>query len=103
MCQLLKDTDLTILNPRRKHFPMDDPNAAASQIVWEHKHLDIAKSIMFWFSPETLCPITLFEYGKWIVSGKRLFVGCHPDYARLIDVKIQTALVRPRPNCTYRP
>lgn len=94
MCQLLKDTDLTILNPRRQNFPMDDPNAATAQIVWEYKHLDIAKSIMFWFSPETLCPITLFEYGKWIVSGKRLFVGCHPDYARLSDVRIQTALAR---------
>jgi hypothetical protein len=94
MCQLLKDTDLTILNPRRQNFPMDDPNTASAQIVWEYKHLDIAKSIMFWFSSETLCPITLFEYGKWIVSGKRLFVGCHPDYARLADIRIQTALAR---------
>lgn len=103
MCQLLKDTDLTILNPRRKHFPMDDPNAATAQIIWEYKHLNMAKAIMFWFSPETLCPITLFEYGKWLVrSGtevraarRKLFVGCHPNYARLLDVKVQTALERP--------
>lgn len=95
MCQLLKDTNLTILNPRRKHFPMDDPNAAEEQIVWEFNHMGLAKAIMFWFSSETVCPITLFEYGKWICRGKRLFVGCHPEYSRLTDVKVQTRLERP--------
>lgn len=64
MCQLLNDTNLTVLNPRRKHFPMDDPSAAEEQIVWEFNHMGLAKAIMFWFSHETLCPITLFEYGK---------------------------------------
>lgn len=94
MCHLLKDTDLTILNPRRKHFPMDDPNASESQIIWEFQHMELAKSIMFWFSCETVCPITLFEYGKWILRDKKLFVGCHPNYIRLADVRIQTALAR---------
>ena len=51
--------------------------------------------ILFWFAPETICPITLFEYGKWLVSPKRLFVGCHQDYVRKQDVQIQTALERP--------
>jgi hypothetical protein len=95
MCQMLKDTNLTILNPRRKNFPMDDPNAANEQIIWEFNHMEVAKAIMFWFSSETVCPITLFEYGKWIGRNKRLFVGCHPDYSRLIDVKVQTRLARP--------
>jgi len=77
MCQMLSDTNLTILNPRRKNFPMDDPSAAESQIIWEYNHIEVAKAIMFWFSNETVCPITLFEYGKWICRNKRLFVGCH--------------------------
>ena len=91
----LKDTDLVLLNPRRKHWPMNDPSASKNQIEWEYEHLQTASMIMFWFSPETLCPITLFEYGKWIVSNKPLFIGCDPEYKRLEDVKTQTRLERP--------
>ena len=93
--QQLADTDIVVLNPRRKNFPMDDPQESEKQIQWEFDHLELADSILFWFCAETLCPITLFEYGKWITSDKRLFVGCDPAYARLSDVKIQTQLESP--------
>ena len=95
MCQLLAETDLILLNPRRKHWPIDDPEATDKQIRWEYEHLQLADMIMFWFAPETLCPITLFEYGKWLVRNKPLFVGCDPEYKRLLDVQVQTALERP--------
>lgn len=95
MCQLLADTDLVIFNPRRKHWPMDDPNATKKQIKWEYDHLLWSDINMFWFAPETLCPITLLEYGKWVVRNKPLFVGCDPEYKRLLDVQVQTALERP--------
>ena len=63
MSQLLKDTDLVVLNPRRKIWSINDPEASAKQIEWEYEHLQKANMIMFWFPPETLCPIALFEYG----------------------------------------
>lgn len=101
MCDLLQDTDLTLLNPLRAHFPMGDPDSAREQIVWEHTHLAAATAISFWFPCETLCPITLFELGAWaywrsdLGASKPLFVGVHPDYARRQDVEIQLALARP--------
>lgn len=95
VARLLQKTDLVVINPRRKHWPMNDPAATEKQIEWEYEHLQTANMIMFWFASETLCPITLFEYGKWLVRNKPLFVGCDPEYKRIEDVKIQTALERP--------
>jgi hypothetical protein len=91
----LADLPLTLLNPRRANFPIDDPNAAPTQIEWEHRHLRRATAILFWFPAETLCPIALYELGAWSKSDKPLFVGTHPDYQRRQDVVIQTRLVRP--------
>lgn len=95
ICEGLRDTRLTLLNPRRANWPINDPAASAKQIAWEFDHLQKAHAIMFWFAAETLCPITLFEYGKWIVRNKPLIVGCHPDYGRKLDVEVQTKLERP--------
>jgi len=91
---LLADTPLTLINPRRRDFPMDDPTAAETQIAWEHRHLRRATAVLFWFPSETLCPITLYELGAASMMGKPLFVGTHPEYARRQDVRIQTKLVR---------
>ncbi len=94
---LLKDSDYTILNPRRKNFGLTD---SKTQIEWEFKYLARSNYILFWFPEETLCPITLFEYGKELgrysdMDGINctLFVGCHPNYKRKIDLEIQTNLV----------
>lgn len=86
---------LQVLNPRRANFPIDDPNAAAGQILWEARHLDMADVILFWFSEATLGPITLYELGAWSMTEKPLVVATHPNYARRQDVVIQTALRRP--------
>ena len=107
MCRLLEGLHkLVVYNPRRKNFPIHDPEAASVQIAWEHKYLRACKGIVFWFSKGSLNPIVLFEYGKEL--GRRamlneygdelsdsppaLFVGCHPDYERTQDVEIQTWL-----------
>jgi len=95
MAGILSDTDLTLLNPRRKDFPIGDPGAALNQIRWEHQQLRKATAILFWFPCETVCPIVLYELGAWSMTGKPLFVGVHPDYERKQDVEIQTGLVRP--------
>lgn len=95
--------DLTILNPRRINFPMGDPDAGRRQIEWEHRALRLAHVVCFWFPKETLCPITLYELGYWtaraqyeIHGGKRIVVGCDPEYKRLFDVQVQTELTLPR-------
>lgn len=94
MRELLSNTNLTLLNPRRVDFPIHDPDAAKAQITWEHIHLRKANAILFWFPHETLCPIVLYELGAWSIGSKQIFVGVHPEYQRRQDVEIQTHLVR---------
>ena len=86
---------VTILNPRRANFPMDDPTAAHRQIKWEYEHLELSTAIVFWFSPPTLNPIVLFEFGKYMNRGRPLFIGCDPEYERIQDVEIQCQFERP--------
>lgn len=92
---LLRDTDLVLINPRRRDYPSLDPSAAREQIGWEYRHLRRAWGRLFWFPPETLCPIALFELGAWSRTGEPLFVGTHPSYARRVDVEVQLELARP--------
>ena len=88
--------DYTIYNPRRADFDVSDPNQSVIQIKWEHDHLHMSDIIVFWFPCETLCPITLFELGKYCQpNGRSLIVGCHPDYKRKTDVIEQMKLARP--------
>lgn len=94
MVEMLRHTDLVVLNPRRAHF-LPHEHAAREQITWEYHHLRQASAISFWFPKETLCPIVLYELGAWSMTSKKLFVGVHPEYQRLQDVQIQTALARP--------
>lgn len=95
-------TGVYIFNPRRKDFPIGDPNAALEQITWEHDHLRLADAILFWFPCETLCPIVLYELGTWSMQfHKPIFIGVHPDYKRKQDVEIQTKLVRPEVAIAY--
>jgi len=100
--EMLKDTDLIIFNPRRKNFPIHDPNAAKEQIKWEYKHFELCKLHLFWFSRGSLNPIVLFEYGRWSYIVKKfwqyhrkIFVGIDPEYERRQDVEIQTELLDP--------
>ena len=97
----LRDTDLVVLNPRRKRFPIDDPGAAGEQIEWEFRHLRRATARVFWFPSATLCPIALYELGAWSMTRSELFVGVDPQYARRADVEIQTKLARPEVHVVY--
>jgi hypothetical protein len=91
----LAGTGLVVLNPRRRDFPINDPSAAEAQIEWEHRHLQRAAARLFWFPPQTLCPIALYELGAWASRAGSLFVGTDPAYARRTDVLIQLRLARP--------
>lgn len=87
----LKDTDLTIINPRRVEDLTIIPE---EQIAWEFQYLEEATRILFWFPSETLCPITLFELGKCLVKcPEKLHIGCHPLYQRKLDVITQVRLM----------
>lgn len=98
MVDLLKkenlDSSITMVNPRRDNFDTSDSAVEREQITWEHRNLAFCSAVLFWFTPETLCPITLFELGKMSQCKGNLYVGCHPDYKRVRDVKIQMELAR---------
>jgi len=99
----LKDAeDLIIYNPRRKNFPIHDPNAANEQITWEYNYLKKCDIISFWFSRGSLNPIVLYELGMHGNSGDKLiFIGMDKEYERKQDVIIQTKLARPDIKIVY--
>jgi hypothetical protein len=94
--KLLEPIDrLTVYNPRRKNFPIEDPKAAEEQITWEYNHLKDADIIVFWFSRGSLNPIVLYELGRWgNSSDKPIIIGLDPEYERSTDVITQTLLSR---------
>lgn len=98
--KMLGGQRLVLVNPRRENFPMHNPAAAKAQIEWEFDHLDRADMISFWFPKETLCPIVLFELGRWSGTDKKIFVGTDPEYERRNDVIIQLRLARPEVQIT---
>lgn len=95
LVDLLKDSNLAVINPRRKSYNQNEPGLEEEQITWEFKHLKKVSAVSFWFPKETLCPITLYELGKESTTEKPIFIGIHPDYARKNDIEIQTKLLRP--------
>lgn len=86
---------LSVLNPRRKSFPMGDAVEGRRQIEWEWRYLQRASLVAFWFPPQTLCPIALFELGACCSSSVPLVVGSDPAYARRFDLEVQLRLRRP--------
>jgi hypothetical protein len=88
-----------VVNPRRANYHSMDPAVEREQITWEFDQLNACRNILFWFSFETLAPITLFEYGSMLRKNvgrdkyQNIFVGIHPDYKRKNDVIIQTELL----------
>lgn len=86
-----------VINPRRVGDLAKDGDEAANQIIWEFVALKKATLVLFWFPEESICPITLFEYGKELMRAAAnditLLVGCHENYQRKFDLEIQTQLM----------
>ena len=97
----LRDINITILNPRRKFFPINDSTASKEQIKWEYSHLRKADVILFWFPKESICPIALYELGAWCMTTKPIYLGVDSEYPRKTDIEIQTALIRPDVEINY--
>lgn len=92
---ILAHTELALLNPRRRDFPIHDPRAAYEQVTWEFEQLNDADVILFWFPASvSVQPIALYELGRHAVRNTRLIVGADSDYSRRRDVEIQLALAR---------
>ena len=94
MIEMLDSFDGTILNPRREVWPTWGADLD-HQVGWERRHLAVATLRLFWFTSETVCPITLFELGQTIGSSRPFVVGTHPAYGRRENVIIQTRLATP--------
>ena len=90
-----KLSNLVIFNPRRAE-DFDFDKESHFQIEWEFNYLRQSDAVSFWFTKESICPITLFELGTCLKDKyKVVFVGCHPEYPRKNDLYIQTSLYRP--------
>jgi len=87
---------VTVLNPRRRRSPPDDPRVAAEQVAWENAYLDRADVVLFWFPGGlALQPISLYELGKIAAGGKPMAVGADAAYRRRLDVVLQLSHARP--------
>jgi hypothetical protein len=97
---LQQNLDIVVANPRRTIY--DDKANAVKQIEWEYEALNKAEVVSFWFPHETLCPITLFELGRFSHDKtKSTLVGVHPQYQRKLDIEVQLRLARPEIEIVY--
>lgn len=93
--------DFILYNPRRACYKpgmvinggVDD--VMKEQIAWEHRYLEKADLIPFWFPASSICPITLFELGAYCSTPKKILVGADPEYPRYGDLFVQLQLRRP--------
>jgi hypothetical protein len=90
----------TLLNPRRRDFPIDDPNAAQAQMLWEAGALHRSSIVSMWFcGGESDQPICMYELGRHLYKHQlgrtRVVLGVDPEYKRAHDVELQTWLVDP--------
>jgi len=87
-----------LLNPRRRDFPINDPNASREQIEWEYYALNGCDIFSMWFSAsESVQPICMYELGRHLTlrqnRPKTVVIGVEEGYKRENDVYIQTGLV----------
>ena len=89
------DTDIILVNPRRKAPKWDEPEGQR-QVSWEFEHLRKVTTISFWFPAEAVCATSLLELGSAAVRvSNPVFVGVHPLYWKRQGVAYQLKLARP--------
>jgi len=81
-----------VFNPRRDDWDstlkQDFSNPAFfQQVMWERNALDNADLILFYIDPATISPITLYEFGRYSISGKVTMV-CPDGYFRKGNIDI---------------
>lgn len=88
------DDRLILVNPRAGVFDSNDPECFQRQVEWEYDWLQQVDRVSFWFSKETVNPITLYELGFQMgyQGARTIFIGADPEYLKLPDVIQQTKL-----------
>lgn len=103
MTQFFNELDWGVFNPRRDDWDsswkqdFDNPQFF-QQVSWELNALDVADFILLYLVPETLSPISLYEFGRYSQSGKiavvcpegfwrkgNIEIACHKDNIPLFD------------------
>jgi len=84
--------NLRIYNPRRPDWDStwsqnDAHPELKKQIQWELRALKRSDTIVFYFDPKTLSPITLLEFGKYSTSWKSI-VYCPSGFWRRANVLV---------------
>ena len=89
----LDNKPFTIASPRRAHGLEKDGNAAAEQIAWEYAAMSRTALTSYYFTRDTVQPITLLELGKHLAKpwGNHI-TACEIGYERAFDVYTQTTL-----------
>jgi hypothetical protein len=91
----LQAKGFNVFNPRRRDWDPTwkqefvDPQMN-QQIGWEDNALNLADYIILYLQPGTQSPISLFEFGKFIHSGKVLMV-CPQGFWRKANVDFECA------------
>lgn len=93
---------LTIFNPRRKKFDVDNKSAELEQICWEFDRLERMDIFSMYFcDSESVQPICMYELGRYICRMQerfpddwddRIVISVEKGYSRASDVLIQTRL-----------
>lgn len=96
IAEALVDSDYTLLNPRRDDWNSDWEQSIHNQnfmqqVNWEIDGIEFADTIVFYFDPNTISPITLLELGKateLVKQGKKVYVCCGKEYFRYGNVEV---------------
>ncbi|WP_189866669.1 nucleoside 2-deoxyribosyltransferase domain-containing protein [Streptomyces poonensis] len=90
------DPEVAVLTPRGSSFLVEDPNAEAQQVRWEHRHVHRASLVLFWFpESESHQLIAPYELGMMAAEPTPLAVGVGPAYVRRNNLVVQLSLARP--------
>lgn len=90
----LSHLPITVLNPRCNAWDStwrEDINFAPfkEQVDWEIDHAAVADLIVFYFKPDTLCPVTLLEFGMHgAMYPQKCIVCCPKDFYKRGNVEI---------------
>ena len=92
MTQFFNELDWGVFNPRRDDWDsswkqeFENPQFF-QQVTWELNALDAADFILLYLVPETLSPISLYEFGRYSQSGK-IAVVCPEGFWRKGNIEI---------------
>ena len=80
----LKDTDFTIINPRRDDWDSSWEQKISNpeffeQVNWELDNIDKSEVIVVYFDPNTQSPITLLELGRVSALENKLAIVICPE------------------------